>query len=191
MNEKIYFISGNKGKISEFKNFIPSIQAINLDIKEIQSLDLKEILKYKLDEAFTMLETQECKDFDFLIVEDTSLFINSLNGLPGPFIKFFLESLGNEGLLKLIYSFSNNNIATAITNIGIKDKLGKYTFFEGKIDGVISPEPLGENGFGWDNIFIPNGSTKTFAQMNQKEKDNFSMRKIAIIKLKKYFSSRI
>ena len=183
--KNIYLISGNEGKLKEFQSIIPQVKNIKLELNEIQSLDPAKIIEHKLNSAKNKLNNEGI-NFDYIIVEDTSLFIDSLNGLPGPFIKFFLKSIGNEGICKIVNSYSKNINASAKTFIGLIDKSGISHFFEGDIKGTISKEPRGENGFGWDKIFIPGDSNKTFAEMSSDEKNNISMRRIAIEKLSEF-----
>ena len=63
----------------------------------------------------------------------------------------------------------------------------KMAIFEGRVNGTIPNDPQGENGFGWDFIFIPDGNSQTFSQMGMGEKNKISMRKIALEKLREYF----
>ena len=90
--KNIYLISGNEGKLREFQSIIPQVKNIRLELDEIQSLDPIKIIEHKLNSAKNKLNNEGI-NFDYIIVEDTSLFIDSLNGLPGPFIKFFLKSI--------------------------------------------------------------------------------------------------
>ena len=90
----LYFITGNKNKFEEAKAMIPSLQQLDMDLVEIQSTDAHEIIRAKLNEALKYHEGE-------LIVEDTSLYLSCLNGLPGPLIKWFLKSIGNEGIYNL------------------------------------------------------------------------------------------
>jgi non-canonical purine NTP pyrophosphatase (RdgB/HAM1 family) len=95
-----------------------------------------------------------------------------------------MKTVGNDGLVKIADSFGNNK-AAAKCIIGLSKDDGIVEFFEGSIEGKIVP-PRGENGFGWDPIFQPDGWEKTFAEMTQEEKNQISMRKIAFQKLKEY-----
>ena len=173
MNE-IYFITGNENKLKEAREIIPNIRGLNIDLTEIQSIDAHEVIKHKLLEA-------RKKHFGNFIVEDTSLYLGCLNGLPGPLIKWFLKSIGNEGLVKIAKDH-NNHKALAKCIIGYY-KDDEIKFFEGVIEGTLT-ESKGENGFGWDKIFMPNSYEKTFAEMNIEEKNKISHRKIAFEKLK-------
>lgn len=178
---QLYFITGNKGKLTEAQSIIPSVLQKDIDLPEIQEIDAKKIIEYKLHEAMDHIK-EPC------IVEDTSLYINSLNGLPGPLIKWFLKTIGTEGIFSLVASLEDKS-AVARTIIGYADKSGSIQFFEGEIKGTIV-KPRGDKGFGWDSIFQPAESTKTFAEMTLEEKMKFSMRKVAAEKLKKYIEGK-
>jgi len=172
----LYFVTGNKGKFEEVNYFIPHIEQINIDLLEIQSLDPKEIIKAKLSEVSKNRSDQ-------FIVEDSSFFIDGMNGLPGPLIKFFVETVGNAGLVTMAKSFGDMS-AQAHVMIGYGDG-HDVKFFEGIITGTIV-DPQGDKGFGWDPIFMPEGSEKTFGQMSLEEKSEYSMRFKAAEKLKNY-----
>lgn len=174
------FVTGNQSKYEEAKQIIPDLLQKDIDLLEIQGVDPKPIITHKLEEAKKVLSGN-------FIVEDTSLYLDALSGLPGPQIKWFMKTIGNDGLVKIANSFGNTK-ATAKVVIGYSKENGDIEFFEGAMDGEIV-SPRGENGFGWDPIFQPNGSTKTLAEMNMEEKNQISSRKIAFQKLKsKYFS---
>lgn len=173
---KLYFLTGNENKLKEVKELIPEIDGLNIDVIEIQSINAEEIIKNKLIEA-------RKQHNGIFIVEDTSLYLECLNGLPGPLIKWFLKTIGNEGLVKLA-KFYHNNKAVAKCIVGFSDE-DKIEFFEGSINGKIVDQK-GENGFGWDKIFQPDGYEKTFAEMTIEEKNEISHRRIAFEKLKNY-----
>ncbi len=172
---QITFVTGNSGKYEEAKQIIPDLIQKDLDLLEIQGIDPKPIITHKLEEAKKVLTGN-------IIVEDTSLCLDGLNGLPGPLIKWFMKTVGNGGLLTMAKATGNTK-ATAKVLIGFSKENGEIEFFEGAIDGEIV-DPKGESGFGWDAIFQPTGWNKTFGEMTQKEKNQISMRKIAFHHLK-------
>lgn len=173
----IIFLTGNKGKFDEAKQIISDLVQHDVDLTEIQGIDPKAIISHKLEEAKKVLQGN-------LIVEDTSLYLDCLNGLPGPLIKWFMKTIGNDGLVKIAEAFGNNKaVAKVVLGLGKED--GSAEFFEGSIDGVIV-KPRGDNGFGWDPIFQPAAFGKTFAEMTMEEKNKISMRKQAFQKLKDY-----
>lgn len=175
----LYFITGNKNKYTEASAILPGVEQLDIDLPEIQDIDAKEIIKAKLLEAFKHKQAE-------FIVEDTSLYLDCLNGLPGPLIKWFLQTLGNEGLYNLTKAMGNSG-ATAKTIIGYAKNTEELYYFEGEIKGKIT-SPTGQTNFGWDPIFIPNGQIKSFAELAPEEKNRLSMRKLALDKLKNFLS---
>ena len=171
----LYFITGSKGKFAEVQLIIPNLKQLNIDLPEIQELDPKKIIEAKLQSAF------EHRSGEF-IVEDTSLYLDCLNGLPGPLIKWFIKSIKNEGIAEIVDKFGNKK-AMARTFIGYAKTRKDIHFFEGGVAGEIV-YPRGNNGFGWNPIFQPNGESRTFGEMSLEEKQKYSMRKIAAEKLK-------
>jgi inosine triphosphate pyrophosphatase len=169
----LYFITGSKNKLAEVKAVLPDVEQLEIDLPEIQELDAHKIIQAKLVEA----RHHAPKEY---IVEDTSLYFDGMNGLPGPLNKWFLNAIGFEGLYKLAQTFGN--AAEAKTIIGHSDEEGKINFFEGSTRGTIVA-PQGESNFGWDSIFLPEGHDKTYAQMSLQEKDSISHRGKALRKL--------
>lgn len=169
------FITGNVNKFNEVKSILPDIEQLDIDLPEIQSLDPHEIISAKLEAALEQIPEGD------ICVEDTSLYCEGLKGLPGPFIKWFMKSLGREDMAKLVLS-TDNDKAEARTLIGYADINGEISYFEGIIKGKIVI-PQGETAFGWDPIFCPDGSELTFAQMGSEEKNKISMRRQAAQKL--------
>jgi len=175
----IYFITGNKNKLAEARAILGDVEGCDIDLPEVQEIDAHVIIREKLQEAL------EHKSGEFM-VEDTSLYFDALNGLPGPLIKWFMKTIGNDGLYELANKLGNTK-ATAKTLIGYAKSANEIEFFEGSLDGVIV-KPSGESNFGWDPIFQPNGHNLTFAQMGADEKNSISMRKMALEKLRQHLS---
>ena len=178
---EIYFITGNLNKFNEAKLIIHELEQIKFDLPEIQELNAKKIIEEKLNQAIKQFPGKS------FFCEDTSLYINSLNNLPGPLIKWFLKSLGDDGIFNLVSQFKDKT-AIAKTIIGYNEN-GKTIFFEGQIRGEIV-KSSGERVFGWGKIFQPEGYQKTFGEMDLTEKNKISMRMQALIKLKEYLDSR-
>lgn len=181
--KKLTFITGNPAKAKYLGNYfhIP-VDHIKLDLPEIQSTDLQEIVEDKAKRAFEIIKSP-------VIVEDVSLVFHEMKSLPGPLIKWFLEALGNEGLCKLVSGFGSKQ-ATAKVMFAICDDSGVHTF-AGSMSGSIADTPRGEMGFGWDPIFMPDGFTKTWAEMTDDEKHNTSMRRQALEKMSEFLSSKV
>jgi inosine triphosphate pyrophosphatase len=176
----LYFITSNNKKFSEVKMLMPDIEQLEIDLPEIQETDAKKIIKAKLLEALQHHKGE-------FMVEDTSFYLDCLNGLPGPLIKWFLVTIGNIGLADIAHKFGNFN-ATAKTIIGYAKSHEEIYFFEGELEGIVVV-PQGEVGFGWDPIFKPTGFEKTFAEMTKEEKNAISMRSMAVQKMKEFLAS--
>ncbi len=177
---KIVFVTGNKGKVKEAQEILGkrfSIEQADLDLEEIQAIRGKEVIRKKAKEASKILKKP-------VLVEDTSLYFDAWNGLPGVLIRWFLKSVGCTGLCQMMAGEKNRK-AWAETALAFHDGK-KLRIFSGKIEGEISPKPRGKRGFGWDPIFTPKGTKRTFAQMKPGEKNEISMRKEAFDKLKNY-----
>ena len=172
----LIFITGNASKLEEAKKFIPTIVGKDFDLLEIQETDAQKIIEAKL------IEAQKVEKGEY-IVEDTSLYIDGMKGLPGPLIKWFLQSMGVEGVAKIAGLYGE--AGKVVTMIGYSDGIGDIQFFKGEIKGKIVP-PKGEGGFGWDVIFQPEGEKETFGEMTREKKNTMSMRKIAFQKLAEY-----
>lgn len=175
----LYFITGNHDKFSEVKAMLPQIEQLDLDLPEVQSLDAHVVIREKL------LEARKQHDGEF-IVEDTSVSVKGLGGLPGTFIKWFLKSMSLERLAKVALA-SGDASAEAKVCIGYLGR-GEPQFFEGVIKGTIVP-PRGDHGFGWDKIFVPVGHERTYGEMSREMKNTLSMRRIAVEKLKRHLES--
>jgi non-canonical purine NTP pyrophosphatase (RdgB/HAM1 family) len=177
--EKITFVTGSADKARELENYLGIVvNQQKLDFPEIQSLDLEMVAIAKAEKAYDLLGVP-------VLVEDTALTFSALGKLPGPFIKYFLESLQNEGLVKLLNNFESRE-AIATTCFALADKNGVQTFV-GETLGSVVDKPRGEEGFGWDAIFIPDGYTQTWAEMTLEEKQKTSMRRKALDKIEIIF----
>ena len=172
---KISFITGNKNKFLEVKALLPEVEQLDIDLLEIQSIEPHEIIQHKLSEALKVSPGP-------VLVEDISLTLDCLNGLPGPLIKWFLKTIGNEGLVGITEKF-NNDRAEAKVLYGYATSEAQVQFFEGSLQGRIV-RPRGNSDFGFDPIFQPDGHTKTFGEMDASRKNEMSMRRIALEKLK-------
>lgn len=178
----INFITGNRNKFLEVSSIIPNLNQLDIDLPEIQEINARVIIENKLREAFKHLDGE-------FIVEDTSLYLDGLSGLPGPLIKWFLKTIGNDGLAKLAIS-SGNCQAQAKTIIGYGKSPKEIFYFEGIISGQIVT-PSGLSNFGWDPIFKPDGFDQTFAQIDKSQKNQISMRRIAANQLHDFLINKV
>lgn len=154
----VTFITGNQSKADYLARYLGfPVAHVKIDLDEIQSMDLKEIVGHKVRQAYEHVKTP-------VIVEDVSLEFEALGGLPGPFIKFFVERIPFESICSMLNGKSRK--ATAKCVFGYYDG-ETIQLFEGAMDGEVAQAPMGDGGYGWDKIFIPAGYTQTRAQMNE------------------------
>jgi len=157
---QVTFITGNQKKADYLARYLGyPVDHVKLDLEEIQSLDLKEIVEHKVRQAYEKIKKP-------VIIEDVSLEFEALNGLPGPFIRFFLDQVPFETICSMINGQSRR--ATAKCMFGYYD--GEVMkLLEGSLGGTIAEIPAGENGYGWDKIFIPDGYSVTRAQLSEED----------------------
>ncbi|EAA26727.1 putative inosine triphosphate pyrophosphatase [Neurospora crassa] len=179
----VNFITGNANKLGEVKAILePAIQVENqaLDLLEIQGT-LEEVTLDKCRRAADLVQGP-------VLVEDTCLCFNALKGLPGPYIKWFMNSLGHEGLNNLLAAYEDKS-AKAVCTFGYSAGPGhEPILFQGITDGKIVP-PRGPPNFGWDAIFEYEG--QTYAEMDKAEKNKISHRAKALAKLQEWFAKEM
>jgi inosine triphosphate pyrophosphatase len=162
-----------------------------VDLEEVQG-STRDISLYKAKRAMEMLGTeffQGSEGVDAVLVEDTALCFHALGDLPGPYIKWFLEGVKCEGLIRMLHGFEDKS-AHALCTFGVMMKTGEVEVLEGRTDGEIVPEPRGPRTFGWDPIFQPQGHGQTYAEMEKSLKNEISHRAKALHKLQEYLASR-
>jgi non-canonical purine NTP pyrophosphatase (RdgB/HAM1 family) len=157
------------------------VQQMAIDLPEVQALAVQAVIDAKARAAYAYVGQP-------VLVEDTGLIIHSWQGLPGALIRWFLETVGNEGICTMLANFPDRS-ATAVTCIGYFDGQQCHTFV-GETQGHIVPAPRGTLGFGWDPIFLPAGSDKTFAEVTTEERGAVSMRAKAVRALKVFLDEQ-
>lgn len=167
------FVTSNPNKAREAAEILEMhLESVTLDLKEPQSLDVAEVATIK---ATTAREALHYPDHP-VIVEDSGLVIEAWNGLPGALTKWFLQSVGNQGLLRML-SAEVNRSARAVCAVAVAAVDSSVRVFVGEVEGSIAPNPRGSGGFGWDEIFIPKRSAKTYAELGAlKHKDSHRAR---------------
>ncbi|KAI8900421.1 inosine triphosphate pyrophosphatase [Globomyces pollinis-pini] len=181
MKKPLTFVTGNENKLREFRAIMgdESITNTSLDLPEIQG-STQQVAIEKAKTAANLVKGP-------VLTEDTALGFNCMNGLPGPYIKWFLSSVGTDGLYKMVHSFDDKS-AFALCTFAYCEGPGKdVILFEGRTDGTIVP-PKGPNSFGWDPVFQPSGFTETYAEMPKELKNTISHRFKAVEKLKAFLN---
>lgn len=187
----LVFATNNKHKIDEVKAILGNqFQLRSLDDIGC-NVDIPETGATFKENA--SLKTQYIKEIYGLdsIGDDSGLVVEALNNEPGIYSARYSGSRDMDKNIALLLSNlqeQDNRRASFVTVISLILEGENYSF-EGRIDGHITNEILGVGGFGYDPVFIPDGYTKTFAQMNSIEKNQISHRAIAVNKLAKFLRS--
>lgn len=182
--KELYIATGNPDKLGEIGEICKIIglelKPVKVKIYEIQDDDVTNVAHEKAKAAFEKVGKP-------LIVEDVSLYIESLDGFPGTVVKQTLKAIGNQGILKLMEDKTNRNFNLTCA-IAYHDGTQIITF-PGLIQGTISKEERGTEGWGFDPIVIPEGYTKTLAELGTQVKNEISHRRRAFNLLKNYLDT--
>jgi XTP/dITP diphosphohydrolase len=176
----IFFATNNVNKFNEarrvFADYQIAVGMLRVKTAEIQNENLEEIAKTSAVGAFKQCSLP-------VIVEDAGLFVEALNGFPGPYAAYVYKAIGNEGILILLRNAKDRNAkfqsAIAYCSSGMKNP----KCFSGEAIGEITREERRRetaSGFGFDPIFKPANSRKTFAEMTIAEKNKHSHRAKAL-----------
>ena len=174
---QLYFATSNENKFREVRKILGMpIRQAHVKMDELQLWDIREVAVHKVKQAYDQLKRP-------VFVEDTALYINSLNRFPGAFITWVERTIGNKGLLKLLED-KEFRFAQARSVIAYCD--GKeLQVFVGVVKGKITEEERG-GGWGFDPIFIPADYKQTYGEMGERKKNEISHRRKAIEKFKKW-----
>lgn len=193
------FVTGNQKKLEEVKSILGAGIKSDFPFELVnRNVDLMELQGDPLDIAKEKCRLAAAEIGGPVLTEDTSLCFNALGGLPGPYIKWFLENCGHGGLNGMLVGFSDKS-AYAQTIFAFTMGPGhEIHLFEGRTDGMIV-RPRGKNDFGWDPIFeVDSGGAghstpeiccgKTYAEMSTEEKNAVSHRAKSMTKLQSFFA---
>jgi len=181
---ELFFASSNEHKFQEAERILVNLgMQINLfktTLEEIQSNNLNDIAEKKAINAYDLIQKP-------VIIEDDGLFIDSLDGFPGPYSSYVYDTIGNKGIMNLL---ENSEIRDAkfVSIIAYCDNDYGVKLFESSIPGKIS-SVIEKGGWGYDPIFIPDGESKTYA--NVSDKDKLSHRSASLTKFSSWYLSML
>ena len=182
--QKLFFASSNENKFQEAERILTNLGVkVNFSkttLEEIQSSSLSEIAEQKAISAYELIQKP-------VIIEDDGLFIDSLNGFPGPYSSYVYDTIGNKGIMNLLENseFRDAKFVSIIAYLGGSDGV---KLFESSIPGKIS-SVIEKGGWGYDPIFIPDGESKTYA--NVSDKDKLSHRAASLKKFSSWYLSML
>jgi len=187
----VFFATGNIHKFHEARSILTSLDIavgmLRMKDTEIQSDSIVEIAQASAMDVFKRSGLP-------VIVEDAGLFIDELKGFPGPYAAYAYKTVGNRGLLKLIQNVDDRKAWFRSAIAYCDSEAEAPVVFEGEAEGEITvAERLGNGrlGFGFDPIFKPSDSVKTFAEMTLEEKNLFSHRAKAVRKFAEWYKKKL
>lgn len=164
------FVTSRPEKAEEARRFGFAVERLHLDLPELQSLDPGEIVEAKARAAYEKLERP-------VIVEDSGLALHAWGGFPGALVRWLEKGAGIGAIPRMLAAFDERR-ATAVCVVAWYDGT-QLLSGRGVCEGAIASEPRGKGGFGWDSIFVPEGSDRTFAELGPEGKDRVSHRRRA------------
>lgn len=195
-NKRLVFASGNTDKLIEVREVLSKLDVEIVGTKELG------IEKFEVDEdGETLHENAFKKAYELyqqvklpVFADDTGLFVPYLGGAPGVYSARYsgegaTYASNRAKLLKELSSAEKEDRAAYfMTVIAYYDGVDKH-FFEGRIDGSITKEEIGERGFGYDAVFLPDGYDKTFAELSLAEKSEISHRARSLFQFRDFLAS--
>lgn len=177
-------VTGNPGKLAEARRIVGSqagsqagnqagaeagaaLQAVEVDLPEIQSLDLEAVLRAKAEEAWRRVGRP-------LVVEESGLGLAVLNGFPGPLVKWMLDAVDAAGIARVAAAMGDPAALARCALLWTDGAASVLAF--GEAAGRLVLPPRGGQGFGWDPVFLADGETRTFGELAGAEKDAISHR---------------
>ncbi|MFW9768635.1 MAG: XTP/dITP diphosphatase [Candidatus Thorarchaeota archaeon] len=181
--DKIVLVTQNKHKLKEltplFKKYNVDFETTSIEKHEIRSDNIEEIARAAAKTAFESLKKP-------VVVDDTGFFVEALNGFPGSYAGMVLRYIGYAGILQLMKD-KTKRASVFKTAVGFFDGECLETFV-GIMSGSVADEAAGIGGFGYDPIFVPEGHSKTYAELTFEEKVRISHRTKAFEAFLKWYS---
>lgn len=157
------FVTTNEHKRREVQQILGvELERADLDLPEIQAIDPAEVASEKASAAREALGEPAVP----VLVEDSGLMVDAWGGFPGALTKWLMQSVGNEGLLRMLGA-DDERSARAVCVVALAEADGTVRTFRGEVQGTVAESPRGEGGFGYDPVFIPESSSLTYAEMGE------------------------
>jgi non-canonical purine NTP pyrophosphatase (RdgB/HAM1 family) len=176
---KAIFVTTNEHKRREVQEILGvALGGADLDLPEVQAIDPAEVAAEKARAAREALGDTDLP----ILVEDSGLMVDAWGGFPGALTKWVMQSVGNEGLLRMLAPGEDRS-ASAVCVVALAGADGEVRTFRGEVRGTIAASPRGEGGFGYDPVFVPGWSSLTYAEMGEaKNKDSHRARAFRAVK---------
>ncbi len=184
-DKSVFLVTSNIHKFNEARRILGKYKIATAMLKhipkvEIQDDKLETVAKKSAEEAYKKCGLS-------VIVEDAGLFVEVLGGFPGPFSSFVFKTIGCKGIIRLMEDEPNRNALFKSVVAFFGPETSESVCFVGEIEGTIVDQQRGTQGFGFDPIFEPKMSKKTFAEIGMAKKNRVSHRSVAFHKFAGWF----
>jgi XTP/dITP diphosphohydrolase len=160
---KAIFVTTNEHKRREVQEILGfELERADLDLPEIQAIEPAEVAAEKARAAREALGRPGLP----VLVEDSGLMVDAWDGFPGALTKWLMQSVGNEGLLRM-FAPDEDRSARAVCVVALAGPDGPVFTFRGEVPGTLVQRPRGAGGFGYDPVFVPGWSSMTYAEMGE------------------------
>ncbi len=188
-NKPVFLVTSNIHKFNEARRILGRYKIATAMLKhipkvEIQDDKLENVARKSAEDAY-----KKCKLS--VVVEDAGLFVQALGGFPGPYSSFAFRTLGCTGIIRLMENELNRKALFRSVVASCGSKPSESVYFVGEIEGSIVDQQRGAQGFGFDPIFQPLMSEKTFAEIGIEKKNRVSHRSVAFQRFAEWFLENI
>jgi len=183
----VFLVTSNIHKFEEIRRVLSEFSIATAMLKTVGAVEIQDDSIENIAKASARDAAKKCRLP--IIVEDAGLFIQSLESFPGPYSSYVYRTIGNDGILKLMEEVLNRNAYFKSAVAFFRSSMEEPLCFTGEVKGKIVEERRGRQGFGFDPIFAPFDSTKTFAEMTLKEKNRYSHRALSVGKFAQWFAA--
>ena len=174
--DRLYFVTASQNKFNDYQFLLGKFADLfwfRYNVEDVVTTDMDILIRRKVEAIRPMLPYLP------FLVEQTNLMIRAWRNLPGNVAGLFMDGVGVEGICKMLEPFEDR-AATAVTKLAYHAPDGRVQVFVGSLKGSIAAKPQGQQIFGWDAIFVPEGHDRTLAEMSLEQRNNISTRKVAV-----------
>lgn len=184
-----FLATGNIHKFNEARRVLSECRIATAMLRKIDAVEIQADSIENIAKASVIDAVKKC-DLPVL-VEDAGLFIEALKSFPGPYSSYVYRTIGNEGVLRLMENVVNRCACFKSVVAFLSPSMSDPLCFSGEVEGQIAGEPRGSQGFGFDPIFKPSGSSKTFSEISVEEKNKHSHRALAFRRFAEWYTGSV
>ncbi|MFP3985006.1 MAG: XTP/dITP diphosphatase [Candidatus Bathyarchaeia archaeon] len=182
-----FLVTSNIHKFNEARRILRRYEISIAMLKKVDAVEIQHDDIENVAKASALDAVKKCKLP--IVVEDAGLFVEALKGFPGPYSSYVYRTISNEGILKLLENVANRNALFKSAVAYCEPSTDEPVYFTGEVKGHIVDDKRGNQGFGFDPIFKPLNSSKTFAEMTVEEKNQQSHRARAFRKFAEWYTT--